>query len=66
VIGDAEDSAAVNILLLMPADATSRRRTLVESGGMTAIVLPAARGSVAIVAQSREQALAVENALIIS
>jgi hypothetical protein len=53
-------------LLLLPADATSRRRTLVESGGMTAIVLPAARGSVAIVARSREQALAVENALIIS
>ena len=53
-------------LLLMPADATSRRRTLVESDGMTAIVVPAARGSVAIVAQSREQALAVENALIVS
>lgn len=53
-------------LLLLPADATSRRRTLVESDGMAAIVLPAARGSVAIVAKSREQALAVENALIIS
>jgi hypothetical protein len=53
-------------LLLLPADGTRRRRALVESDGMTAITLPAARGSIAIVAKSREQALAVENALILS
>ena len=53
-------------LLLLPSDATRRRRSLVESDGMTAIAIPAARGSIAIVAKSREQALAVENALILS
>ena len=37
---------------------------MVEADGMTAIALPAARGSIAIVAQSRAQALAVESALI--
>jgi predicted anti-sigma-YlaC factor YlaD len=53
-------------LLLLPSDTTRRRRTLVESDGMTAIAIPAARGSIAIVAKSREQALAIENALILS
>lgn len=53
-------------LFLLPSDGTSRRRALVESEGMTAIALPAARGSIAIVASSREQALAVENALVLS
>jgi hypothetical protein len=51
-------------LFLMPSDGTQRRRTLVEGHGMTAIALPTARGSIAIVASSRAQALAVEQALI--
>lgn len=53
-------------LFLMPADDTRRSRTLVEADGMVAIALPAARGSIAIVAPSRAQALAVETALILS
>ena len=53
-------------LLLLPSDATRRRRALVESDGMTAITVPTARGNIAIVAKNREQALAVENALILS
>lgn len=50
-------------LLLMPADGTRRRRALVETDGMAAIALPASRGSIAIVARTRDQALAVERAL---
>lgn len=50
-------------LLLLPADDTPRRRALVESDGMTAIALPAARGSIAIVAPTRALALDVERAL---
>lgn len=53
-------------LFLLPSDGTQRRRTLVEGHGMTAIALPAARGSIAIVAPSRAQALAVEQALILT
>jgi len=53
-------------LFLLPQDGTRRRRSLVESDGMTAITVPAARGNIAIVAKTREQALAVENALILS
>jgi hypothetical protein len=53
-------------LLLMPGDGNRRRRAEMESDGMTAIALPAARGSIAIVAASRAQALAIENALILS
>jgi hypothetical protein len=53
-------------LLLFPSDKTTRRRALVESEGYAAISLPAARGSIAIVAASREQALAFENSLILS
>ena len=56
----------VSTLLLFPSDKTSRRRALVESEGYAAISLPAARGSIAIVAASREQALAFENSLILS
>lgn len=50
-------------LLLFPSDKTTRRRALVESEGYAAITLPAARGSIAIVAANREQALAVERVL---
>lgn len=50
-------------LFLLPGDAVARKRTLVESDGATAITLPATRGSIAIVAATREQALAAERAL---
>ena len=53
-------------LLLLPTDGTQRRRAVVESGGMTAIAVPAARGSIAIVAPTRAQALAVESALVLT
>jgi hypothetical protein len=53
-------------LILYPSDGDRRRRALVESRGMTAILLPAARGSIAIVAPSRDQALAFESSLILS
>lgn len=59
-------SAGPVTLLLFPADKTTRRRALRESDGYAAISLPAARGSIAIVAASREQALAFESSLIIS
>ena len=39
-------------------------RILVEGHGMAAISFPAARGSVAIVAPTRAQALAFENTLV--
>ena len=50
-------------LLLLPDDATRRNRAIREANGLTAISLPAARGSVAIVAANRESALAVERLL---
>lgn len=53
-------------LLLMPDDHGWRRRAVVESGGMTAITIPVSRGSIAIVAPSRPQALAIERSLILS
>ncbi len=53
-------------LLLMPDDHGWRRRAVVESGGMTAITIPAARGTIAIVASSRLQALAIERSLVLS
>jgi Protein of unknown function (DUF3379) len=51
-------------LFLMPDDARSRRRTIVGADGMTAITMPTAHGNIAIVAASREGALAVERALV--
>lgn len=53
-------------LFLLPGDAVARKRTLVESEGATAITIPAARGSIAIVAATREQALAAERALALA
>ena len=53
-------------LLLLPADDGNRRRTVVEADGMVAIALPAARGSLAIVAATREQALAAERMLVLA
>lgn len=48
-------------LLLLADDPVRRGRSVVEGHGMTAISLPAARGSVAIVARTRAQALAFES-----
>ena len=52
--------------LLMPDDHGWRRRAVVETGGMTAITIPVSRGSIAIVAPSRPQALAIERSLVLS
>jgi Protein of unknown function (DUF3379) len=51
-------------LLLMPADGSGHARAMREAGGFTAIAVPAARGSIAIVAASRDDALAVERMLV--
>lgn len=50
-------------LFLMPDDPRRRNRQVAEAGGMTAVVMPAARGTLAIVAADAAQALAVERAL---
>ena len=50
-------------LFLMPDDPRQRRRSLTQEGGMAAITMPARQGSIAIVASSAAQAVAVENAL---
>ena len=50
-------------LFLMPDDPVRRERRMADDGGMTAMVMPAARGSLAIVASSAAQVLAVEKAL---
>ena len=50
-------------LFLMPDDPTKRRRSSVQADGMAAITMPAARGTVAIVASSMDQAIAVEKSL---
>ena len=50
-------------LFLMPDDPNKRRRSSVEAGGMAAITMPAAKGTVAIVASSMDQAVAVEKSL---
>ena len=51
-------------LFLMPGDPSSRRRSVTEAGGMAAVTMPAAKGSVAIVAASLAQATRVERALV--
>lgn len=53
-------------LLLIPGDATIRRRATVDAAGMTSIAVPATRGSIAIVAADRAAALAVERALVLA
>lgn len=50
-------------LFLLPDDPRTRRRSVTEGGGMAAITLPAARGSVAIVASTLAQATAIEDML---
>jgi hypothetical protein len=53
-------------LLLMPGDSTARRRASSDAEGLSAITLPAARGSIAIVASNRQHALEVERLLVLS
>jgi hypothetical protein len=50
-------------LLLMPDDRKARDRSVTQADGMAALTIPAARGSIAIVAGSLEQALAMERSL---
>jgi hypothetical protein len=50
-------------LFLMPDDPNPRRRSSTQANGMAAITLPAAKGSVAIVAANMAQAAAIEQAL---
>jgi hypothetical protein len=50
-------------LLLIPDDPKARRRAVTEVDGMAALTIPAARGSIAIVASSLDQALAMEKSL---
>jgi hypothetical protein len=50
-------------LFLMADDPDKRRRHMTQEGGMAAVTMPATRGSVAIVASSAAQALAVEQAI---
>ena len=51
-------------LFLSPDDPNRRSRVLTEDGGMTALLRPARRGSVMIVAPQRTQAVALEQALL--
>lgn len=50
-------------LFLLPEDPKARGRAVVERDGMAAITLPAARGSITIVANRLQQALDVEKTL---
>ena len=50
-------------LFLMPDDPNARKRLVTERDGMAAVTLPAAKGSIAIVAASLGQALKIERAL---
>jgi hypothetical protein len=50
-------------LFLLPDDSRQRARSVIESGGMTAVTMPAARGTIAIVAASASQAMAFEKAI---
>ena len=44
-------------------NATHWRRVVTSEGGMSAITMPAARGTIAIVASSMDEAIAVEKSL---
>lgn len=50
-------------MFLMPDDPERRSRAVTENGGMTAVTLPARKGTVVIVAPRREDALALERML---
>jgi hypothetical protein len=53
-------------LFLMPDDPNRRRRSSAEAGGMAAVTMPAAKGTVAIVASTLAHATAVEKSLRIA
>lgn len=50
-------------VFLMPDDSDARRRAITHDNGMAALTIPAARGTISIVAGSVDQALAVEESL---
>ena len=50
-------------LFLFAADTTARKRTVTERDGMAAITIPAAKGSITLVAASLEAAIAIEKSL---
>jgi hypothetical protein len=51
-------------LLLVPADGQRLRRSVVNEEGLVAVAMPAPRGSVAVVAATMEQALAVAGLIV--
>lgn len=50
-------------LFLFAQDTTARKRTVTERDGMAAITIPAAKGSITLVASSLEAAMAIEKSL---
>ena len=50
-------------LFLLPDDRRKRGRSVTETAGMTAVTMPSARGTLAIVASSHNQAMAFERAI---
>ena len=50
-------------LVLFAEDAQVRQRRVTQQDGMTALVLPAAKGSITIVAPTLDQAMAIEKSL---
>ena len=50
-------------LFLFAEDQHKRRRSVTETGGLTAVTMPAARGTIAIVSASHDQAMAIEKAI---
>ena len=50
-------------MFLFAEDPTARKRTVTERDGMAAITMPAAKGSITLVAASLEAALAIERSL---
>lgn len=53
-------------IFLMPDDPDARRRAITQGDGMAALTLPAGRGTISIVADSVDQALAMEESLRMS
>lgn len=53
-------------LFLFAEDPQARKRAVTREAGMTALVVPAAKGSITIVAPSLEQAMAVERSLSVA
>lgn len=50
-------------VFLMPDDSDSRRRAITQDDGMAALTIPAARGTISIVAGDVDQTLAMEQSL---